>query len=276
MSVPILNVPYTPQINGWIQRSPTDVHDRLVQYGYTGLQNPHFNSPQPPSNNPRSVTLGASSMTNTLIHQSNTSPSTPSLYSPTLCTEVSTTEESVSTGLAEQGQLASYRTLDEFDGVLVQTLSTTSAPEYQCVFWFLDCTYLSRDSEEWKVHCLSHFRGEEPPRSVLCPLCDWDESSEEGGEAWERKMRHLADEHFAFGQGLGASRPDFHLFQYLWQRRLINDEDLKELKGGNHNLTRPPGNFVRTNGRGSRREREERNPGRQRLQHVSQGRARRH
>lgn len=95
-----------------------------------------------------------------------------------------------------------------------------------------------------------------------------------GSEAWAQKMAHLADEHFAFGQGLSASRPDFHLFQHLWQKRLIGDEDLKELKGGNHNLTRAPERFVRTHGRGSRREREGMAEGRQRLQHVPQRRVR--
>lgn len=36
------------------------------------------------------------------------------------------------------------------------------------------------------------------------------------------------------------SRPDFHLFSHLWKKRLISDQDLKELKGGHHYLTRPP------------------------------------
>lgn len=282
MSISIPDLPYTPQIQGWIQQhSPIDVHDRLVQvqFGVTGLRNPDSYTTQSFHTAPRSVTSGTSSMLPTLIHQSHASASTPSLYSSTLRTDASTAEESVSTSLAEQGQLASYRLLDEVDGVLELQLEPSRTPEYQCVFWFLNCAYLSRDREEWQTHCLSHFHCEEPPRSVLCPLCDWEVSCERGFEAWECKMRHLADHHFAFGQGLAASRPDFHLFQYLWQRRLIGDEDLKELKGGNHNLTTPPGNFVTTYGRGARwereREREGRGIGRQRMQHVSQGFARR-
>jgi hypothetical protein len=65
-------------------------------------------------------------------------------------------------------------------------------------------------------------------------------------------MRHVAGHHLV-GTGLRASRPDFHLFQHLWQKRLIDDQDLKELKGGNHNLVRPPENFTvtgRMDGRG--------------------------
>ncbi|KAF2036613.1 hypothetical protein EK21DRAFT_83561 [Setomelanomma holmii] len=48
---------------------------------------------------------------------------------------------------------------------------------------------------------------------------------------------------------LKTSRPDFNIFQHLWRKRLIDTEDLRELKSGDHNLARPPGNFVRSNGR---------------------------
>src|SRR5690242_10640989 len=264
MNIPSLNIPYTPQINGWIEHSPGNVHDRLVQYALAGLQAPpSSHSAQPPrSTNPRSTRSG-SSMTPALLHQSPASPGTPpSLCSGTAATTASTaSSSSISTTLIDHGLLASYPVLDDIDGVLVHPQLTTPSPLYRCIFWFLDCGYLSRNRQEWETHSRAHLRGADPPRSVTCPLCDWAASCDAGppAAAWHAKMAHLAESHFAFGQGLSTARPDFHLFQHLWQKRLIGDEDLKALKGGNYGLggRRPPlGNFVRTNGRGPRRERE--------------------
>ena len=50
------------------------------------------------------------------------------------------------------------------------------------------------------------------------------------------------------------------------RQREPDDQDLKELKGGNHNLAHPPSNYTLTN---SRRERDAR---RQRIQHISRRR----
>lgn len=101
---------------------------------------------------------------------SNASIGTPSLYSSTLINGASTVESSVSTSLANH--LAGFPTLDEVDGVLVQPQSEVRTPEYGCVFWFLNCPYLSWDKEEWAMHCLSHFRGKAPlvPCNVRCAI----------------------------------------------------------------------------------------------------------
>lgn len=58
------------------------------------------------------------------------------------------------------------------------------------------------------------------------------------------RLDHLAIVHFESGETLRDSRPDFKLFQFLWAKRLIGEEDYKELRSGNHNLSRPPGNVV--------------------------------
>lgn len=261
-------------LNTWIRQSTNDIYGRLAELGdfaFTGLEPSHSQRARVRRSEPRSVDSNTFSMTPTLVHQShasNTSNGTPSLSSSTLITdtETSTLDESVSTGLANQ--LAGFPTLEEIDGILHQPLSATWRPTFECLFWFLNCAYLSHDQEEWETHCRSHFCGEDPPRSVSCPLCDWERSLDSGSEAWSLKMRHLAEEHFHFGQSLSASRPDFHLFTYLWQKRLIDDQDLKELKGGNHNLTHPPTNFVTTDRPRSRRERALH---RHRTQHIGPG-----
>jgi len=54
-------------------------------------------------------------------------------------------------------------------------------------------------------------------------------------------------EHMRNGQTLATSRPDFHLFKYLWQQRVINDIDYQELMG-NYHLEHAPRSFVLTNG----------------------------
>ena len=53
-------------------------------------------------------------------------------------------------------------------------------------------------------------------------------------------MEHISQVHTSVGETLKTARPDFQLFQHLWQERLISDSDLNELKGGNHKLTRMP------------------------------------
>jgi hypothetical protein len=203
-----------------------------------------------------------SSMTPALIHQSAPSAHPPSLRS--CYTEATPTETSVSTGLVNH--LPGVPLLEDNDGVLELPRAHMPTPVFECVFWFLSCGYISRDQEEWTTHCDSHFRGEEPPQTVQCPLCDWAMTSSHGWDSWAARMQHLACDHVMLGQTLRTSRPDFNLFHHLWRRRLIDDQDYKELLGGNHNLGRPPGNFVETNGRDRRREREER---RYRRQHVT-------
>ncbi|KAF2873014.1 hypothetical protein BDV95DRAFT_475732, partial [Massariosphaeria phaeospora] len=200
-----------------------------------------------------------SSMAPACIHQhSNASTCPPSLYQ---FSDATPTETSISTALASH--LSGVPLLDEVNGVLERQPSQFRTPIYECSFWFLSCSYASRDEDEWNTHCLSHFRGEEPPRSVQCPLCDqFRYTFEDGWTAWSHRMEHVAALHHSRGETLRRSRPDFHLFQHLWQKRLIDDSDLKELKGGNHNLVRPPTNYTVT---ARQREREGR---RQRHQHV--------
>jgi len=225
------------QLNTWFQQPSSDVSDRLAAfYSLPG-------APQQVTAHPHPQSIG-SSMARTQLHQ----PSNASGYAPSLLySEATPTESSVSTGLASR--LSGFQLLEEVDGVL-ELRPNLRSPVYECAFWFLSCSYISQDREEWRTHCASHFRGEEPPKSVQCPLCgQFKATYGDGRDAWNARMEHVAWHH-ELGQTLKTSRPDFHLFQHLWQKRLIDDADLKELKGGNHNLTRAPQPFVTTNGRG--------------------------
>jgi hypothetical protein len=238
----VLNRP----LDDWV-RQP-DVSARLVHFDENFLR--ELEQIDTESLLDASSTIKSGSMAPALLHQSNGSthnpPSLRSCY-----TEATPTETSISTGLVSH--FSGVPLLEDNNGILEIPRAQFRTPVYECAFWFLNCGYISQNKEEWETHCSSHFRGEEPPQTVQCPLCDWEVTCDLGRHAWGMRMHHLAYEHTMRGQTLRTSRPDFRLFEYLWRMRLIDAEDLKELKGGNHNLTHPPGNFVEMNGR--RRER---------------------
>ena len=77
-------------------------------------------------------------------------------------------------------------------------------------------------------------------------------------------MDHISSEHLGRGHTLEASRPEFGLYQHLWNKCLIDDTELKELKGGNYMLSRAPESTMIT-----RRETDRR---RVRSQHVDASR----
>ena len=245
----------------WLQSRNEDIHARLAFLpSVPDGPEPSFTS-SPSCSHPRSVRSNTSSMAPTCVHYpSNASAYPPSLYTPCPSEATTPTETSISTGLASQ--FAGVPLLEENNGVLERPLTHCPNPVYECAFWFLSCSFISLDKDEWKTHCLSHFQLESPPSSVHCPLCDFAYYNDDPRMAWDVRMEHIASEHTERGEMLKTSRPDFDLFQYLWCRRLIDDQDLKELKGGNHNLERPPQPYTRTN---NRREHDSR---RQRLQHV--------
>ncbi|KAF2116960.1 hypothetical protein BDV96DRAFT_491250, partial [Lophiotrema nucula] len=232
-----------PQLDEWLSSPTREISARLVHLSqaFDG-PGPSSSTPRPP--NPRSH-RSDSSMAPACIHQSSTaSTQAPSLFN---YSEATPTETSIDTGLASR--FTGVPLLEEVNGVLERPPNRIHAPAFECSFWFLSCSYISYDQEEWRIHCLSHFRGEEPPKSVTCPLCEeFRYTGDSGWTAWDFRMDHVAYHHL-LGTTLRASRPDFHLFQHLWQKRLIDDQDLKELKGGNHNLTRPPSNFTSPGGR---------------------------
>lgn len=145
----------------------------------------------------------------------------PSLHGSS--SSLTESEASIDTALVENFS-EPVRLLDD-NGVLVQLL------RYECVFWFLSCPYVSQDRSDWDIHCLSHFRGNAPPQSVQCPLCDWGASSDDNASAWNARMDHFVVTHFSVGETLLNSRADIPLFTHLWQQRLIGDRDFQELRG---------------------------------------------
>jgi hypothetical protein len=137
-------VPFTPPIHDWAQDSPRDFQGRMLQIGFGGLEHAAPHSHSSGSQYGYSQSICSSSSMAPMIHQphaSNASIRTPSLDSRHTRTDT-ITDSSISTSIADQ--CAGYPLLDEVDGVLVQPLSEVSTPAYECVFWFLDCSYVSR------------------------------------------------------------------------------------------------------------------------------------
>ncbi|KAF2745781.1 hypothetical protein M011DRAFT_469047 [Sporormia fimetaria CBS 119925] len=277
-----------PALSAWLASPTRDIHSRLVRFDGEGDDGdevdssistsrttgrrpspPHAPSPPHPHRSHSLRSHSSTSMAPACIHQSSTnSHSPPSLAS--YSTTATPTETSLETSLASH--LHGVPLLSDHNGVLeLRTPSTSRTPIFECSFWFLSCGYISDDASEWRIHCLSHFRGEEPPCSVSCPLCaDFRYTSSNGWESWQARMNHV-EGHHRFGHGLRTSRPEFGLYVHLWRKRLIGDEDLKELKGGNWSLGRGLGNVVVTNE--SRRERDVRGVARRQYVGVERGRA---
>ncbi|KAJ9651701.1 hypothetical protein H2201_009263, partial [Coniosporium apollinis] len=91
--------------------------------------------------------------------------------------------------------------------------------------------FRSYNLEQWKTHTMWHFRGQDPPRLVECPLCEtFNYTYPNGFEVWDARMNHQAQHHYV-GHALATARPEFKLHHYLWQRRIIYHAELQELKG---------------------------------------------
>lgn len=175
--------------------------------------------------------LAVSSRSRTMTRsEASTSTRPPSL----ITSEVSTANSadfSLSTGLASA--LSGFRPFDTETG---QPQTPRAAP-FECAFFFLSCGYSSDNFDEWKTHCMSHFRGNRPPKDISCPLCPFHGTFRDGYEAWDTRLNHVAQHHLS-GHSLAASRPDFDLYRFLWRKEIIGDVDHKELRTTGGRLSR--------------------------------------
>ncbi|KIW01150.1 uncharacterized protein PV09_07436 [Verruconis gallopava] len=127
--------------------------------------------------------------------------------------------------------------LDPIQGVLqlvpdgdVIEAATMPPPTFTCRFWFLRCDYASTNEMEWKEHNLAHFRGQSPPLSNTCPLCDMTFNIPDPNVSWAANMSHLA-QHFKLGDTMASALPEYALVRHLWSKRIICDADYQELMG---------------------------------------------
>ena len=120
------------------------------------------------------------------------------------------------------------------DGPLV--IPQISHPlQLECPFNFRFCLLTFNNFDDWWEHSLTHFGKPGPPNSSRCCFCDMEFDAATGLECWQKRMEHV-ELHHQIGARLAHARPDFKMFEYLWNKRLITSAEYKDLKGnGNRN-----------------------------------------
>jgi len=95
-----------------------------------------------------------------------------------------------------------------------------------CPFAIVGCkvSFHSDQSEHWYQHSLSHFGEHRPPKHALCVFCDTPFNDDDPYACWRRRMAHTAGHHRADEQ---YEKPDFSLLRYMWEKKLLRDEDYK-------------------------------------------------
>jgi hypothetical protein len=119
--------------------------------------------------------------------------------------------------------------LSESDGRLFP-LTPVLATGLKCVFHFLDCheTFDFNAEEHWKTHCTVHFRSITPPRTSSCNYCSETWVSTDGFDSWNRKLDHTLNAHLR-ANPYASPRPDFDLFVFLFNKRIISNSLYQEL-----------------------------------------------
>lgn len=100
------------------------------------------------------------------------------------------------------------------------------------------CPMTFSNENDWITHSLTHFntrqRAIEPPTSNKCCFCEAEFHSSTAYQSWAERMRHVCLHH-RLGHRLAHARPDFGLFKYLFDNRLISDAEYRDLKGNIYN-----------------------------------------
>ena len=100
------------------------------------------------------------------------------------------------------------------------------------------CLMTFSNEEDWVRHSLTHFNSDqgavEPPTSNKCCFCEKEFRSTRPYQSWADRMRHVCLHH-CLGHRLAHARPDFALFKYLFDNRLISDAEYRDLKGNSGN-----------------------------------------
>jgi hypothetical protein len=108
--------------------------------------------------------------------------------------------------------------------------------ELECLFWYLECQHKTCDQDAWKTHCRAHFRGAEPPKTIICQICDRSRAHtfDDGWDAWERKMQHYLDVHARDGSRMISDSSVIGAIPFLWRMRNTMGEKEFEQKFGRY------------------------------------------
>ena len=146
-------------------------------------------------------------------------------------TQTSTVASPSSASSAMGGRaLGSGRILtpDGYGALQVPPLSPTVV--FECPFQFNRCLLTFNNFHDWFDHSLTHFGRYDPPTKNKCCFCDRKFNAVDGMTSWNERMNEIALHH-RLGHKLAHAQPDFELFKYLWDKKLIDDAHYKSLMG---------------------------------------------
>ncbi len=159
---------------------------------------------------------------------------------PTLirASSIATTKSESSSLGARQLMISDSRLLlaEEESDVLVDN-RVPAQGNLECSFNLLFCFKTFSNMEDWVGHSLTHFSNVDPPDYNHCCFCDARFSSSSEITGWARRMKHVACHH-RLDVKLTYARPDFELYTYLWNNRLITNAEYRGLKGNNEDRSR--------------------------------------
>ena len=99
----------------------------------------------------------------------------------------------------------------------------------ECPFYGLSCSLSFNNFIEWQAHSISHFKKVSPPQNIQCCFCNKRFSDINAIETWKAYMRHLAY-HQREGYRMVDARPDFDLYKYMFEKKLIPSTEYRSLQ----------------------------------------------
>lgn len=156
------------------------------------------------------------------------------------------TEESLASSMGLRAVKHSFRAVTEDGMVMIRPPLRTDPPVLECPFDLLGCRQLFHVTHgaEWRAHSLTHFRADgrrprnfAPPCENRCCFCDMHFDDRNGFESWRKRMDHVASHH-GIGHSLSHARPDFALYEYLWQKKLIENHEYNHIKSDSEDRSR--------------------------------------
>jgi len=157
---------------------------------------------------------------------------------------------SARSSMAERQLSDRLRTLGiRSDDLLVADTRPPGRPVFQCPFRTLGCQLDYSNVQDWFMHSVHHFYTDGsrlamsgpavvmPPTNNGCCFCSQTFFSTSGMRSWRMRMDHVAGHH-RIGHSLAHARPDFQLFNYLWETHLIDEVVYREIRGNTPDRSR--------------------------------------
>ncbi|CRG88984.1 hypothetical protein PISL3812_06019 [Talaromyces islandicus] len=224
-------------LSAWAQDAPETFSYRLAsRYYLPSVRNLHSGRRTQAASN---GTLVAEDGVSAYPYSESMTPS--SMAVPSLSNgSQSVSEMSVGSRIASKVQVVNMLETDSTGNLVTPPPTAAShaeqhTPIYYCLFYTLPCDHKSDRVDTWKTHVLSHFRGCPLPPNATCQWCSADFVHDNGNKnhasrVWDAMLEHAAHEHFEKGHSLAATRPSFELMKYMYQSKIITEDQLKAIQ----------------------------------------------